>query len=56
MDSHEALPALGIALHGHASPSDTPLTEVRDGGQMLASPVIRTFHNTGSGTISMEEA
>lgn len=41
----------GMELQGQASPSETPLIAVRDGGQIGANPFIRMFHSTGSGTI-----
>lgn len=56
IDSQELLPDLGIVLQGHASPSETPLMAVRDAGQIGASPFMRTFHRTGSGTISIDDA
>lgn len=46
----------GIEVQGHASPSEMPSMAVRDGGQIGASPDIKTFHNTGMTTIGVEEA
>jgi hypothetical protein len=46
----------GIELHGQASPSETPLIAVREGGQIGARPFMRTFHKTGIGTIMTLEA
>lgn len=46
----------GMDEQGHASPNDTPSMAVREAGQMGASPVINTFHRTGSTTMGMEEA
>ena len=37
----------GIPLHGHASPTETPLTWTREEGQMLARPLIRTDQSVG---------
>lgn len=41
----------GIELHGQASPSETPLIAVRDGGQIGAKPSIKTFQSTVRGTM-----
>lgn len=46
----------GIELQGQASPSETPLMAVRDGGQMGLSPFMRTFQSTGMGTMITLEA
>ncbi len=46
----------GIELQGQASPRETPLMAVRDGGQIGARPLIKTFQSTGMGTIMTLEA
>jgi hypothetical protein len=46
----------GIELHGQASPRETPLMAVRDGGQIGARPFMRTFQRTGMGTMMTLEA
>ena len=46
----------GIELQGQASPRETPLMAVRDGGQIGARPLIKTFQSTGMGTMMTLEA
>ena len=46
----------GMDLHGHASPRGVPAIEVREEGQMGASPSIRTSHRVGKGTTGTDEA
>ena len=46
----------GIELQGQASPRETPLMAVREGGQMGARPFMSTFHSTGIGTMITLEA
>ena len=46
----------GIELQGQASPRETPLMAVRDGGQMGARPFMRMFQSTGKGTMMTLDA
>ena len=46
----------GIDEHGQASPMDTPSTCVREFGQILASPLIRTVHSVGMVMMGTDEA
>jgi hypothetical protein len=46
----------GIELQGQASPSETPLMAVRDGGQIGARPFMSTFQRRGIGTMITLEA
>ncbi len=46
----------GIEEQGHASPRDTPSIWVRVLGQILASPLIRTFQRVGTVTIGTDDA
>jgi hypothetical protein len=41
---------------GHASPSGVESIWVRDGGQIGASPSIKTYHRVGSETTGTDEA
>lgn len=41
---------------GHASPSGVPAIEVRDEGQIGASPSMRTVHSVGNGITGTEDA
>ena len=46
----------GIEEHGHASPIATPSICVREFGQILARPLIKTAHRVGIVIIGTEEA
>lgn len=46
----------GMEEQGQASPREVPLIAVREGGQMGANPVMRTFQRVGSGTIGIDDA
>lgn len=48
--------AWGMVLHGQASPSEMPFSAVRDGGQMGARPLIKTFQSVGRTTMGLDEA
>jgi hypothetical protein len=49
-------PDCGMVLHDQASPREMPLMAVRDGGQMGARPLMRTFQSVVSATMGMDEA
>lgn len=46
----------GMEEQGHASPKGTPSICVRDVGQMLPRPSVRTFQSVGMVMIGTEEA
>lgn len=57
MDSHNSAGGdWGREEHGQASPMETPSTCVRDEGQMLPNPSMRTLHNVGMVTIGTDDA